>query len=95
VLALENLDSQIFKNEKINLGSGKGYSVREVLKAVETVTGKRVPCKVTHRRPGDPAFLIAQTAKAKKFLNFSPEFDLETMIATAWKWHNKNKPTEL
>ena len=91
VLALEGLQTQRFKNEKINLGSGRGFSVREVLQTVEKVTGKTISAQVTSRRPGDPAFLVASTKKAQSLLGFKPEFNLEAMIESAWNWHKKKK----
>ncbi|WP_300528118.1 UDP-glucose 4-epimerase GalE [Maricaulis sp.] len=71
-----------------NLGSGQGYSVREVLDAVERVTGRAVPFSVESRRPGDPARLFADISRAQQLLGFAPERSgLETMIADAWAFH--------
>ncbi len=75
----------------INLGVGKGYSNKEVIETVEAVTGKMIPIEVKPRRPGDPASVYADNAKAKKLLNWEPKHsDLETIVASAWKWHGKN-----
>ncbi|MEI9986494.1 MAG: UDP-glucose 4-epimerase GalE [Aliidongia sp.] len=72
----------------VNLGTGHGYSVREVIAAVERVTGKRVPRREMPRRAGDPAVLIADPARARKLLGWIPtKSDLETIIHTAWTWH--------
>ncbi len=68
----------------INLGSGEGYSVREVAAAVRTVTGHPLPVNEQPRRPGDPAVLIASNAKAAAVLGWHPERDLTTMVADAW-----------
>ncbi len=72
----------------VTLGTGHGYSVREVIAAVERVTGKRVPRREMPRRAGDPAVLIADPARARKLLGWIPtKSDLETIIHTAWTWH--------
>jgi UDP-arabinose 4-epimerase len=72
----------------VNLGTGHGYSVREVIAAVERVTGKRVPRREMPRRAGDPAVLIADPTRAARVLGWTPtKSDLETIIHTAWTWH--------
>lgn len=71
-----------------NLGTGRGYSVREVIRTVEAVTGLTVPVKEAPRRPGDPAELIAAPAKAMKDLGWKPQYpELEQIVETAWDWH--------
>ncbi|OIO38237.1 MAG: UDP-glucose 4-epimerase GalE [Candidatus Omnitrophica bacterium CG1_02_46_14] len=85
LLALEFLKKSL-KSDTFNLGSGKGYSVKEIISMAEKVTGKKVPLKIGRRRPGDPARLIAGAEKAKKILGWKPEMDLEKIIQTAWKW---------
>ncbi len=87
ILALEHLrnggDSQF-----INLGTGKGYSVLEVIQTAERVTGKKIDTKIEPPRPGDPARLVADATKAREVLGWQPEYpDLETNIRTAWDWH--------
>jgi len=78
------------KNLALNLGTGKGYSVREVIQTVEKVTGKKVPFENADRRVGDPPILVAQADQAAKILNWKPKYsDLETIIKTAWAWHQK------
>jgi len=75
-----------------NLGNGRGYSVREVIKTAKKVTGRKIPTIEAGRRPGDPAMLVASSAKAIAQLGYKPGLaDLETIIATAWQWH-KNHP---
>lgn len=75
-----------------NLGNGVGFSVKEVIETARKVTGHTIPAKVSQRRAGDPAILIASSEKAKSILGWKPEHDsLEEIIATAWKWH-KNHP---
>lgn len=84
-VALEGMES--LPSGSFNLGLGRGYSNREVIAAVEKVTGLPVPVAEAPRRPGDPAVLIADAAQANQFLHWTPHYmDLETMIATAWAW---------
>lgn len=71
-----------------NLGTGNGFSVREILDAVETVTGQRVPHDVHPRRPGDAERLLADTTLAREVLGFAPQrSDPKTIIADAWRFH--------
>jgi len=73
-----------------NLGNGNGFSVREVIETARKVTDREIPVVEGARRPGDPAQLIGSAEKAKKILGWNPKFNqLETIIATAWKWHQK------
>ena len=90
LLALEDLlqggDSAVY-----NLGNNRGYSVREVIDLARDVTGKPIPAINGDRRPGDPATLIAGSDKIKKSLGWKPRYeDLETIIGTAWRWHQKD-----
>jgi UDP-glucose-4-epimerase GalE len=74
-----------------NIGLGKGYSVREVIHAVEDVTGKKIPVRVAERRPGDPAILCASPAKLMRELNWQPRSsDLANIIETAWDWRSRH-----
>jgi UDP-glucose 4-epimerase len=68
----------------VNLGSGRGFSVREVLDTVGEVVGRPVPVVESARRAGDPPVLIASNARATEFLGWAPERDLRTMVADAW-----------
>jgi UDP-glucose 4-epimerase len=73
---------------QFNLGSGRGFTVREVVDAVERVTGRRVPHHIGPRREGDPAALIADTSLATRELNWVPAMsDVDSMVETAWRWH--------
>ena len=75
-----------------NLGTGHGFSVKEIIDAAEKVTGLKIKKELGNRRPGDPAKLIASGEKARKILKWTPRFDdVEKIIATAWNWH-KNHP---
>ena len=71
----------------VNLGTGRGFSVREVVDAVERVTGLRVPRRVTARRQGDPAVLVADGSRATRLLGFiAAHSDIETIVRTAHAW---------
>jgi UDP-glucose 4-epimerase len=71
-----------------NLGNGDGYSVREVVRACEEVTGTRIPASEKPRRPGDPPKLVASAAKAIRELGWKPRFPkLGDIVASAWRWH--------
>ncbi len=71
-----------------NLGNGNGFSVLEVVKAAEKVTGMPVPYEIWPRRAGDPAVLVASSDKARAELGWKPRYDsLEQIIETAWHWH--------
>ena len=75
-----------------NLGNGKGFSVLEVIKAAERVTGRKVPVKLAPRRAGDPAILVASSSLARRVLGWKPEYAaLETIIDHAWQWHKKQR----
>lgn len=70
----------------VNLGTGRGYSVLEVISAVEKVTGKPVPHKTVARRVGDPPALVANPAKAQALLGWKATRGLQDIVATAWNW---------
>ena len=76
--------------ETMNLGSGKGFSVLEVIAATERVCGKPIERRVAPRRAGDAPILVASSQKARKILGWNPvESDLESMIGSAWRWADK------
>jgi UDP-glucose 4-epimerase len=74
----------------VNLGTGKGYSVLEVVAAFEHASGRPVPYALVPRRPGDVASCYAQTDKAQEILNWSAQFDIDRMCADAWRWQSRN-----
>ncbi len=87
VLALESLKAG-GPSQAINLGSSRGYSVLEVVRAAEKVTGRKISPKFGPRRPGDVPVLLASSEKAERLLGWQRRFsDLEFIIETAWKWH--------
>jgi UDP-glucose-4-epimerase GalE len=76
-----------------NLGTGTGFSVREILAAIAAETGREVPHVVKPRRAGDPAYLVADPTAARAILQFQPTHsDLTTIIRTAWAWHRTAHP---
>ncbi|HKT87515.1 MAG TPA: UDP-glucose 4-epimerase GalE [Candidatus Sulfotelmatobacter sp.] len=75
----------------VNLGTGTGASVREVISAVEKATGRRVPHKIVPRRPGDPPALVANPAKAQKLLNWKATRGLDNIVGTAWNWMERRE----
>ena len=89
LLALRYLDKG-GKSADFNLGNGLGFSVLEVIKAAGRVTGLKIPVKLSPRRPGDPAALVASSALARKVLGWRPRHaGIETIIRHAWAWHKK------
>lgn len=74
------------KNETFNLGCGDGFSVKAVLEKAREITGKKIKTKVTKRRPGDPAKVVASSAKAKRILKWKPTATLDEIVRTSWEW---------
>jgi UDP-glucose-4-epimerase GalE len=70
----------------LNLGTGRGNSVREVLSMIKHVTGHEVPSRMAPPRPGDPPELVADPARAERLLNWRAKRSLEETVTTAWKW---------
>ncbi len=86
ILALENLE--VSNHKIINLGSGGGYSVTEVIDGAAKVIGREIPAELASRRSGDPAVLIADISKAKSLLGWSPKRNIEDMVGDTWKSQN-------
>jgi len=83
-------DSQLI----FNLGSGSGFSVREIIDVAGRVTGKKIPVVEAPRRPGDSAVLIASSEKIKRVLGWQPQHsDIEAIIRSAWEWHSTRAST--
>lgn len=83
--ATKNRGQEIF-----NLGTGVGYSVLDVIRTFEKSVGKTITFEMTSRRSGDVCRSVANSAKARHILDWSPEFKLEEMCEDAWRWHLKN-----
>lgn len=84
--ALERL--QPGKSIKVNLGTGRGYSVREVIDACRKITGHPIPAVAAPRRPGDPPELVADARLAALLLEWKPQYaTIESIVETAWRWH--------
>jgi UDP-glucose 4-epimerase len=76
-----------------NLGTGHGFSVKEILAAIATVTGREVPHRIEPRRSGDPTYLVADPSAARNVLDFRPSHsDLTTIVRSAWAWHQRAHP---
>lgn len=87
--ALERLE--FGRGIKVNLGTGNGYSVRQIIDACRQVTNHPIPAKVGPRRPGDPAALVADASQAFGQLGWEPKYkDSKAIIETAWAWHQAN-----
>ena len=78
--------------DAFNLGSGKGYSVREIIETVQAVTGMKIPFDIGPRRKGDPPCLISDATRANRLLGWKPEIsDLGSIIRTSWDWYRTCK----
>jgi UDP-glucose 4-epimerase len=86
ILALENLKPN--QHKIINLGSGGGYSVAEVINAASKVLGRVIPVEVGARRSGDPAVLVADISLASQALNWAPKYNIENMVSDTWESQN-------
>lgn len=83
IRALQHGQSDVF-----NLGSGDGYSVKEVINAAREVTGHAIPVQEGPRRPGDPPKLVADSTKIRQVLGWQPQYDsIKAILASAWEWH--------
>lgn len=74
----------------LNLGTGRGYSVLEVIRAFERVSGRRIPYRIVARRPGDVAQCWADAGRAQRLLDWRTVFDLDAMCRDAWRWQSNN-----
>ncbi len=98
---LDLVDAHILAIEKLskdkgmyayNVGTGNGYSNKEVIEAIKRISGRNLNVEESPRRPGDANELVADVTKIKTELMFNPKHsDLDTIISSAWQWHNKNK----
>lgn len=90
VRALQHLESG-GDSQAVNLGTGCGHSVLEVVKAAERATGRAVRRTIGPRRAGDPPILVADSAKAKKALGWTAQRNLAHIMSSAWNWMQKNR----
>ena len=74
----------------LNLGTGKSYSVIEVIKAFERASGKKIPYKITERRDGDIDDICADPTYSYNLINWEAKYDLDKMCSDVWKWKNMN-----
>jgi len=79
-----------FGIETYNIGTGRGYSVFEIISAFEKASGRKIPHKIIDRRPGDIATCFADPTKANKQLGWAAQYDINQMCADAWQWQEKN-----
>jgi len=84
--ALEKLEGV----HEINLGTGTGYSVIQVIEAFKKASGRDIPYKLVDRRPGDVAACYANPVKAKEVLGWSAKFGIDEMCRDSWNWQNNN-----
>lgn len=79
------------KSDYFNLGSGTGYTVKEIIEACRKVTGHKIPVEIAPRRPGDADVLIASSEKAEKVLKWKRKYNnIEDIVRTAWIWHKSH-----
>lgn len=79
------------KTEIINLGTGNGNSVLEIIEKAKLITGREIPFEIVGRRPGDPAVLVADNKKANRVLGWTSQYSIEDILKTAWIWHSNPK----
>jgi UDP-glucose 4-epimerase len=78
-------------NLQLNLGTGKGHSVKQVIQACREVTGHPIPTTLEPRRPGDPAELVADSSLARRILDWQPRYlSIAEIVETAWRWHHSH-----
>lgn len=78
----------------VNLGTGRGWSVRDVVERAEAITGTRIAVRTAPRRPGDPAAIWADSSRAELLLDWSARYGIDEIIATAWRWHTRQARTD-
>ncbi|MEY2412117.1 MAG: UDP-glucose 4-epimerase [Acidobacteriaceae bacterium] len=89
VLGLEYLDKN--NSTQLNLGTGRGHSVKEVISTIERISGRKVPAKIAPRRAGDPPALVADPGRAEKLLEWKAKRSLDEIISTAWRWSESRR----
>ena len=90
IKALSHL-SDSNSSDSFNLGNNKGYSVKEIISAVQAITGRTIKTIESPRREGDVPFLRGSNSKASSILNWIPQYsDIDNIVETAWKWHKQD-----
>ncbi|OCL87029.1 UDP-glucose 4-epimerase [Aliarcobacter thereius] len=85
-----NSNNYLFENSKLNIGTGVGYSVLDMVKTFEKASDKKISYKIVDRRAGDIASCYANPKKAKDILNWEAKLNLEDMCKSSWNWQNRN-----
>ena len=92
--AMERLSGGVAGFEAFNLGTGTGYSVKEVIETCRRVTGQEIRYQIAGRRAGDPARLVASAERARAELGWAPEYgELGAIVETAWRWFSRPEST--
>jgi UDP-glucose 4-epimerase len=94
ILALDHLRSG-GGSDYLNLGTGRGFSVREVIETARQVTGREVPFTIAPRRAGDPSRLVADASKAETVLGWKPDHQLASIISSDWEWRTNSMSDKL
>lgn len=89
ILSYEGMASGKIANQTYNLGNGAGYSVKEIIETCQQISGKRAIIEYAPRRAGDPAALVASSNKISSELGWTPAYDLDAIVSSAWAWHSK------
>ncbi|EIM06122.1 UDP-glucose 4-epimerase [Planococcus antarcticus DSM 14505] len=89
ILSYEGMANGKIANKTYNLGNGAGYSVNEIIDTCQQVSGKQATVEYAPRRAGDPATLVASSNKITDALGWTPVYDLQAIIGSAWAWHSK------
>ena len=87
VLGMEYLEKG--SSATLNLGTGQGHSIRQVISTIEQVTERKIPIRMAPRRAGDPAALVADPSRAEKLLKWKAKYSLQEIVATAWQWDER------
>jgi UDP-glucose 4-epimerase len=97
IVGLQALMAGRVESQAINVGTGRGYSVREVIDTARRITGRGLQCREVDRREGDPPVLVAAVERAKERLGWVTETSgIEQIIDSAWNWHRRRfgQPSE-
>jgi UDP-glucose 4-epimerase len=94
VLAMKRLDTGGVQHA-YNLGTGRGFSVTQVIEAARSTTGRNIPVVKGPRRRGDPAVLLADPSQARGDLGWHPKYpEIAAIVASAWRWSSSNSPVK-